>query len=915
MTLRPGIRLNAYELIAPLGSGGMGEVWLATETRLGRKIALKLLPAQLTEDSVRVARFEHEARAASALNHPNVCTIHALGETSDGQHFIAMEYVEGQTLRQRLAFGRLALREALDIVIQSAAALNAAHAVGIIHRDIKPENVMLRPDGLVKVLDFGLAKLMPAAAPPQAETRTTFATQAGSLVGTIRYMSPEQVRGAGVDGRTDIWALGVVLYELLAGQAPFTGATQSDVLAAILERDPAPLAEREPRLAGELGRIVAKTLQKDPDRRYQVVRDLQLDLETLREQPGATGAAGTGSSRWWPYVVLAGGAAAVAVAAVTLATRPPRPAAPTPPRVDRPLTRVTFGPGLQTDATFSPDGRTIAYASDRGGNFDIWIQPVSGGQARQLTSSPAQERQPSWSPDGRRLVFRADGNPGGLFVIPADGGVPRQVSSFGAYPSWSRDGAEVMFRMERFGEGLNDDLFAVAVDSGDPPREILADFLADGAWWWIAPHPDGRISAFGVHAKRRFGFFTVSRDGREVTQSEFAAELPLRWDEEGTSPGRFEWGRDGTALYAEIVVKSVRNLWKVRVDPVTLRWIAAERLTTGPGPDVAPVVSADGTRLAFTAQHEAVRLWDFPFDATAGRLTGGGRPVTPEDEHVHGFALSHDGRFVACVISRIGSARESLYLLDLDNRSRQAFGEGVGVIAWSRDGKKLAYVLRRVQGPPPGEGVLVVHEIGGPQRFVGGWSSKSLLVPTDWTADGHAVLGSYIAPAFTGVPKLVVRPIDPIGPDRVLLGDPGRYLYQGRFSPDTKWLSFVFLNAGSQQGKHLAIVRAQQPSFDRAIPVAADDTSADKPRWAPNGRMLYYISTAGSPFYNLWGVRFDPELGRIVDDPFRVTNFDSPATIIWPNMGDTELGIAARRAIFNVGSVTGSIWMLDDVDK
>jgi eukaryotic-like serine/threonine-protein kinase len=227
VSLGPGSRLDAYEIVRPLGSGGMGEVWLATEVRLGRKVALKFLPADLTRDPTRIHRFEREARAASALNHPNVCTIYALGETDEHQYYIAMEYVEGETLGQRLVTSRLSIREALDIAIQVAAALSVAHATGIVHRDIKPENVMLRPDGVVKVLDFGLAKLAAAASAGTA-TRTELGvhTDAGKVVGTPAYMSPEQARGQQVDARTDIWSLGVMLYEMVAGRSPFTAPSR-----------------------------------------------------------------------------------------------------------------------------------------------------------------------------------------------------------------------------------------------------------------------------------------------------------------------------------------------------------------------------------------------------------------------------------------------------------------------------------------------------------------------------------------------------------------------------------------------------------------------------------------------------------------------------------------------------------------
>jgi formylglycine-generating enzyme required for sulfatase activity len=263
----------------------MGEVWVAHQQTLGRRVALKLLPEEVTRDPSRISRFEQEARAASALNHPNVAHIYALGQTADGRRYIAMELVEGETLRARLRRGHLPLPEAIRFAVQVAAALTAAHAVGVIHRDMKPENVMIRPDGFIKVLDFGLAKL--AASSPSdvaAATRSMVHTDAGTVLGTAAYMSPEQVRGREVDHRTDIWSLGATLYEMVAGRCPFAGESRSDILAAILDREPAPLTRFDPDVPSELQRIVGKSLRKDRDERYQGMRDLLLDLRALREE-------------------------------------------------------------------------------------------------------------------------------------------------------------------------------------------------------------------------------------------------------------------------------------------------------------------------------------------------------------------------------------------------------------------------------------------------------------------------------------------------------------------------------------------------------------------------------------------------------------------------------------------------------
>ena len=280
-----GQSIGHYQVLALLGSGGMGDVYLATDTRLGRKVALKLLPDYLTDDESRIRRFKQEARAASALNHPNVLTIYEI-EQAGGRYFIATEFVEGETLRQRLKAGRLRPCDALDIAAQIAGAISKAHQAGIVHRDIKPENVMLDAEGRVKVLDFGLAKYMRPSgggAADDADAESVH-TVPGMLIGTTAYMSPEQARGVAVDARTDVWSRGVVLYEMLAGRAPFTGQTPSDVLAAILEREPESLAEEGSRVPAELRRIIRKALQKDREQRYQTSKDLALDLQILRRE-------------------------------------------------------------------------------------------------------------------------------------------------------------------------------------------------------------------------------------------------------------------------------------------------------------------------------------------------------------------------------------------------------------------------------------------------------------------------------------------------------------------------------------------------------------------------------------------------------------------------------------------------------
>jgi eukaryotic-like serine/threonine-protein kinase len=940
MALQAGTRLGPYEVIALIGAGGMGEVWLATELRLGRKVALKLLPADLTRDPVRIQRFEQEARAASALNHPNVCTIHALDQTSEGQHYIAMEYVEGEPLRQRLSTCKLSMREALDIAIQVAAALSVAHTAGIVHRDIKPENVMLRPDGVVKVLDFGLAKLAAVGSPGAETTQLGVNTDAGTVVGTAAYMSPEQARGQPVDARTDIWSLGVMLYEMIAGRSPFSAPSGSDVLAAILENEPPPLARFDAEAPAEVQRIITKTLRKDRSQRYQTVQDLLLDLQALRENLQSHARFGSAPPVLNPTEneasrvkaatrvgrskrrMLAGLTALIVVATVLASWwwfrgRTPE-ALTTSASVRRNLTRLTFGDGVQTDATWSPDSGSIAYTSNRGGNDDIWVQSVHGGEPVRLTRSPAQDAEPSWSPDGRSIVFRSERDGGGLFVVPAHGGPERQLTSIGVHPEWTPDGAEIRFRAGGVGGlGLYVNLYTVPADGGEPAREILRDFLRGGGWDWIASHPDGRISALGIHGQSGAGFYTVSPDGRNVTRSELAQGLPFRLQNGsasglGTRVVRFAWNRTGTALYVEALVNEVRNVWRVHVDPKTLRWEAAEQLTAGAGADVAAAPSPDETRVVFTTERRTSRLWVFPFDAAAGRVTGDGTPVTPEDDRVSGSDLAPDGTKAAYTVTRPGTRSVDLWAVDLKSAERELLAQNVIRACWSPDSKAIAYTLFR---PEPGEWVVAVRALAGPERLLGRWSRDSALLCSDWTRDGAAILGSYFHPISSAAPLALWSSSGQSSkPERILLADPPASLWQGRFSSDGRWVSFG-LQRPNALGVELMVAAAGGAPPAEWTRLAADHVFPDKPRWAPDGRTLYFLSRGSGAFFNLWGIRFDPERGRAVGAPFMITRFDSSSQMVSPDLAETEMGISARRAMLTMATVSGSIWMLDNVDK
>jgi serine/threonine protein kinase len=440
--LRPAQRIGSYEIVSFISRGGMGEVYLAQDRRLNRKVALKLLPLSFTKDADRLGRFEQEARTASALNHPNIITIYEILK-ADSTHVIATEFVDGETLRLRLSHTVLSLKQSLQIAIQIADALAAPHQVGIIHRDIKPENIMLRPDGYVKVLDFGLAKLVehsPSVTPEDALTRK-FRTGSGVVIGTAGYMSPEQARGKTVDARSDIFSLGAVIYEMTTMQKPFDGETPSDVLAAILKSDPPPISHFAPDAPPELTRIVTKALQKDREERYQVVKDLLLDLRSLVQDlefqqrlkqtstpdeefavatervsiktPTAGARQRTGEvaeasptlishaalssmivPRRWPTVALVALLAISGIFGVyKLAARFSRKV-PVKPPVAGNIARLTLWSGLDTQPTLSPDGNSVAYSSNHNGGFELYIKQLTpGGREIQLTSDGQENFQ------------------------------------------------------------------------------------------------------------------------------------------------------------------------------------------------------------------------------------------------------------------------------------------------------------------------------------------------------------------------------------------------------------------------------------------------------------------------------------------------------------------------------------------
>ena len=435
MSLAPGHKLEAYEVIASLGVGGMGEVYRARDPRLDRTVALKILKDAHLRDGDQRARFLQEARSLAALNHPNILAIYDL-LTIEGASVLVMEFVPGKPLDHIIPKKGLRTSEALRIASQIAAGLGAAHRQGIVHRDLKPGNIMVSDSGSVKILDFGLAKLVALTQDAGGETRTVAAselqTNRGTILGTFSYMSPEQAEGKPIDARSDIFSFGCVLYEMLTGERAFKGNTPVSTLAAILNQEPKPAAQLAPDLPVGVGRILARCLRKSPAERFQNAQDLHMLLDELREdsQSGASGPIAVrrfGRPKRWIVVALAG---VIALAAGLAAGRFlwPREV----PALAYSFAPITHDAGLTTEPALSPDGKLVAYASDRSatGNLELWVQQVSGvGDPLQLTHGDRDSHEPCFSHDGSQIAFRSEKDGGGLYSMPALGGEPvdRQI--------------------------------------------------------------------------------------------------------------------------------------------------------------------------------------------------------------------------------------------------------------------------------------------------------------------------------------------------------------------------------------------------------------------------------------------------------------------------------------------------------
>ncbi|MBA4184581.1 MAG: serine/threonine-protein kinase, partial [Acidobacteria bacterium] len=704
--LTDGQNLGRYEIIRQIGAGGMGEVYLAQDTHLNRKVALKVLSAELTNNRTLLARFEQEARSASALNHPNIITIHEIGKDR-GIHFIATEFIEGKTLRQLIGGKRLETAKALDVAIQIASALAVAHEAGIVHRDIKPENVMLREDGLVKVLDFGLAKLSEEKITDpfvsnEAFTPTQVQTTPGMLLGTTAYMSPEQARGRAVDARTDIFSLGVVFYEMLTGIQPFAGETTSDVIAAILKSEPQPLSIDAPNAPVELEHIVRKALGKDREERYQVVKDLLLDLKILQRELNS--AAEISGAEWFSTADESAAKTQIVASLKTESFSPKRnwlwfalPALvllaalsalylwlshkPGPnPLGSLASSQITswkseLGEGADLSrARFSPDGKLIAYVALKNGKSSIFRKQIGGGEPFPPKQDDWVDRSPMFSPDGGQIAYCSErGTQSGIWETPAFGGSPVLLASLNARCQslihWSKDGTIIYFEM-------NYNLYALDVASKqitqltnlDTSQVIRRNFSFS---------PDEKQI---VYADRKNG-------QKDLWIADLRGGNPVRLTNDVAEDSRPVWHADGQRIIYSSNRNGVKQICLAFLDgrpPVTL--------TNSEVDSVVADVSSDGAKILYETTRDDSDLWGVRFeDVKEFQLTSDFGAEFWQDVAPNGETIAYQ----AVRRSSVGGKPLECLILSQkitnDNRQLQMSADGFNP-RWSPDGSQLAFL-------------------------------------------------------------------------------------------------------------------------------------------------------------------------------------------------------------------------------
>jgi serine/threonine protein kinase len=899
-----GQTLLHYKIIEKIGEGGMGAVYRAQDTHLDRPVAIKVLPPDKVTDPERKQRFVQEAKAASALRHPNIVVIHDIA-TNRGLDFIVMELVEGQPLDQLIRRKGLKLSQALGYAVQIADGLAKAHAAGIIHRDLKPTNIMVTDDGLVKILDFGLAKLMEEEAEAGASCTLTLGrdnkprTEEGFVLGTAAYMSPEQAEGKTVDARSDIFSFGTVLYEMFTGQKAFSRESRIKTFAAVLGEEPKPVSVANEEIPSEAERLLNRCLRKDPQRRWQTMSDLRVALLDLKEdsESGKLQAAlppKRSKKRTVILLALAVLVVAAAVAIFTLVFLNPRVP------IEFETIPLTFDSSLTGTPAVSSDGSLMAYASDRGGSgaLDIWVQQVSGGEPLRRTDHPADDWFPSLSPDGSQIVFRSERDGGGIYIIDTLGGEERKIVDKGYWPRFSPDGSLISFiTIPASGSADMVKMFLVSPKGGQPTpfqSKFCCQFSSQGATpvW----SPDGKYLLFPGH---RVGdpeptdWWVAPVDGREPVRTHAIENLAL------TSIVRYptDWIDDDVYFIYGTTVEGI-NIFKVPID--LKNWTIrgpAEPLTTGPGMKYFSSVASDGS-VFFTDMTISLDVWSINARTDEAVALSDPKKITADRMQKFAPSISQDGTTVAfTAFGGVQTARFELRSRDLATGREMTFPTQTKSLNYrprlSPDGSVLAY-----------------------RDFVSDkW--RAFIVPVSGAMAREICDSCFILDFFPGADFALVQD-DPVRLEKMNLGNMEKSsvlsvekgsISDASLSSDGRWVSYLTREPDGRAAIWIAPTEGN-PAFQKVrIPIIEDDRYLSQPGWSPNGCYLYFLSQKDDR-WTICAQELEPHTKMPVGEVRGV--YFSPETRFRLNfpIGNGKIGVATDKIIFYACEIVGNIFLV-----
>ena len=864
MTLASGTRLGPYEILAAVAAGGMGEVYRARDTRLERTVAVKVLPSHLAANAEVRQRFEREAKTISSLSHPNICALYDVGN-QDGVEFLVMEYLEGETLSDRLAKGPLALDSVLRYGLEIADALDKAHRQGIVHRDLKPGNVMLTKSG-VKLLDFGLAKAVAPSAARSGASLTAFPTEArgsnlteeGTILGTFQYMAPEQLEGRDADARTDIFAFGAVLYEMATGKKAFSGRSQASLISSIMGSEPPPVSTAAPMTPPAFDRVVRTCLTKDPDDRWQTAHDIGVQLRWIQEGGSAVGLSAPVVARRKGRERIAWVLAALATAGlIGLAARDWRRSAARAPvarfSVLAPEKTMFTPPGELSSAqmALSPDGRTLAFVANASGARPLlWLRPLDSFNAVPLAGTE-DALHPFWSPDGRSIGFFTPTN---LKRVEASGGTPQRLCDAvaGRGGSWSREGVIV------FAHSSPTPLFRVPDTGGE--SQPATDFDAargEDRHRYPSFLPDGKRFVFWSRSAKpqHTGIYVASLDSRK-------ARLLVKSEAMGGyAAGYLLTVQQGMLVAYPFDEKSAQ----VRGNPVRV----AEGVLTGNPPGYAPFSVTD-TAVAYSAPWAKSRQLTW-FDRSGRRLGSVGEPAdysTPR--------LSPDEKRIAVAVREEGKTNTDIWIFDSIRTtwSRLTFDPATErAPLWSPDASRIVFTSAS-------RGILELYEkpasgSGEPRLVVSSLSDK---FPTDWTRDGRFLIYHAFG-AGSSTWDIWAAPTDGGKPLELIASKFTEA--HGRVSPDGRWIAY----ASDESGRfEIYVTRFPQKGGRWQISTAG----GSQPWWRGDGKELFYLG----PEQTLMSVSVRPgdSFEAAVPTGLFRANFPTLVPAFWPNYCATADG-------------------------